>query len=168
MQVTSGVLFSTQPPSLRRPNIDFDLGVVRGGYMLDGPYGSGFLRGNDEFMGEAVGGSIFHGPGSGLGGLSVIYRHNLLITAVQSWVVPYFEVGGGGVYSDVYHSPVQHVLGAAFEFDLQGSLGLRFRVTRKWSIDAEANFRHISNADLASRNYGVNNLGVLVGVSRSF
>ena len=168
LQVASGVLFSVQTPSLRRPNIDFDLGAVRFGYMLDGPNGRGFLRGNDEFMVEAAGGSIFHGPGSGLGGISLIYRRNFLIPAVQPYVVPYLEIGGGGIYTDVYHSPEQHVLGAPFEFDLQSSLGLRFRLTRKWSLDAEANFRHLSNADLANRNYGVNNLGVLVGVSRSF
>ena len=168
LQITSGVLFSVQPPSLFRPNLDYDLGVVRVGYMFDNPYGHGVFRGNDEFLLEAAGGSVFHGPGSGLGGIGIIYRRNFLFSGVQSWLVPYLEGGGGGIYSDAYHSPVQHVLGAQFEFDLQGGLGLRFRLTRKWSLDAEANFRHLSNADLASRNYGANNLGVLIGLSRSF
>ncbi len=168
LQVVSGVLFSVQRTTFLRPNLDYDLGVVRLGYMLDNVYGSGLLRGNDEFMLEAAGGSIFVGPGTGLGGLSLIYRRNFLYPAVQMRLVPYFQLGGGGAYSDAYHTHPQRVLGSPGEFDLQGDVGLHFRFTRRWSLDAEFDFRHLSNADLAGRNYGTNDIGALVGVSCSF
>ncbi len=168
LQVVSGVFFSVQRTTFLRPNLDYDLGVIRLGYMLDGVYGHGFFRGNDEFMLEAAGGSIFVGPGAGLGGLSLVYRRNFLYPAVQARLVPYFQLGGGGVYSDAYHTHPQRELGSPGEFDLQADLGLRFRFTRKWSLDAEFDFRHLSNADLSGRNYGTNDLGGLVGVSCSF
>ena len=168
LQVTAGALFSAQRTTYLRPNLDYDLGVVRVGYMLDGVSGHGIFRGNDEVMLEAAGGSIWVGPGSGLGGLSLIYRRNFLYPRVQARLVPYVDLGAGGVYSDGYHTFPQRELGSAFEFDLQAGLGLRFRLSRDWSIDAEANFRHISNADFATRNYGTNDIGGLIGVSRSF
>lgn len=168
LQVMSGVLFSVQRTTFLRPNVDFNLGVIRVGYMLDGVYGSGFFRGNDEVMLEGAGGSIFVGPGTALGGLSVMYRRNFLWPSVQSRLVPYFDLGGGGVYSDAYHVHPQREFGSPGEFDLQAGLGLRFRLTRQWSLDAEANFRHLSNADISGRNYGINSIGGLLGVSRSF
>lgn len=168
LQVMSGVLFSVQRTTFLRPNFDFDLGVVRLGYMFDNAYGHGFWRGNDEFLLEGAGGSIFVGPGTALGGLSVMYRRNFLWPSVQSRLVPYLEGGVGGVYSDAYHTHPQRSLGSPGEFDLQAGLGLRFRLTPQWSLDAEANFRHLSNADISGRNYGVNSIGGLVGVSRAF
>ena len=168
LQVMSGVLFSQQRTTYDRPNVDYDLGAIRGGVMLDGAYGPAVLRGNDEFILEAAGGSIFVGPGSGFGGLCLLYRRNFLFPAVQSRLVPYFEGGGGGIYCDAFHNRIQRVLGSPFEFDLQAGLGLRFRFSRVWSLDAEANFRHFSNADLATRNTGVNAIGALIGVTRSF
>ena len=168
LQVMSGVLFSVQRTTFLRPNLDYDLGVIRVGYMLDSTYGHGFLRGNDEFMLEAAGGSIWVGPGSGLGGLSLIYRRNFLWPSVQPRLVPYLDFGAGAVYSDAYHTHPQRELGSPGEFDLQAGLGLRFRLTRVWSIDAEANFRHLSNADISGRNYGSNDIGGLIGLSRSF
>ncbi len=168
LQVMSGVLFSVQRTTFLRSNLDYDLSVIRVGYMLDNVYGHGILRGTDEFMLEAAGGSIFVGPGAGLGGLSLVYRRNFLLPSVQARLVPYFQLGAGGVYSDAYHTHPQRELGSPGEFDLQADLGLRFRLTRKWSLDTEFDFRHLSNAGLSGRNYGTNDLGGLIGLSWSF
>ncbi len=168
LQILSGALFSAQRTTFLRPNLDYDLSTVRVGYMLDNVNGHGFLRGNDELMLEAAGGSIWVGPGSALGGLSLVYRRNFLYPAVQSRLVPYLDFGAGGIYSDAYHTHPQRILGAPFEFDLQVGLGLRLRLSHAWSVDAEANFRHISNADFAERNYGTNDIGGLIGLSWSF
>lgn len=168
LQVMSGVLFSVQRTTFLRPNLDYNLSTVRVGYMLDNVYGHGFLRGNDELMLEAAGGSIFVGPGAALGGLSLVYRRNFLYPAVESRLVPYFQVGGGGVYSDAYHTHPQRELGSPGEFDLHVDVGLRYRVTPEWSLDTEFDFRHLSNADISGRNYGSNDIGGLIGVSRSF
>ena len=167
LEVLDGVEYSVQRTTFLRPNIDYELSVIRAGYMLDSPHrGGSFLRGNDEVLLEAVGGPIFQGPGSALGGLSVVYRRNFLAPGAR--LVPYINMGVGGVYSDAYHDQVQRALGSKLEFDLQGALGLRFRVSERISLDGEASYRHLSNADLSSRNYGTNAIGGLLGVTFTF
>ena len=115
---------------------------------------------------EAISGPIYTGPGTFLSGLSLDYRRNFVPPSAR--VVPYIDLGLGGVYSDASHQRTQRALGSPFEFDLQTGLGLRYRFDAKWSIDGEASYRHLSNADIASRNYGTNALGGLIGFSFSF
>ena len=166
LQVAEGVEFSLQTTSRIRPNIDYQLTVIRLGYMLDDPHGSNFLRGNNEFILEVVGGPMFQGPGSALGGVSVVYRRNFLSPGAR--VVPYLNVGAGGVYSDAFHDKVQQALGSPFEFDLQAGFGVRFRLGLNWTVDAEFSYRHLSNARIVERNLGTNGIGGLVGASYSF
>ena len=166
LQVAEACEISLQNTSAIRPNIDYQLTIIRVGYMLDTPHGSNFLRGNDEFMVETEGGPIFHGPGSALGGLSIIYRRNFLSPGAK--VVPYLNLGAGGVYSDAYHQKVQQSLGGKFEFDLQVAAGAHFRLSSRWSLDAEFAYRHLSDAFITERNLGTNGVGGVLGVSRAF
>ncbi len=166
LQIAEGVEFSLQNTSRIRPNIDYELTILRGGYMLDTPHGSNFLRGNDELLLEVVGGPMFQGPGSALGGLSIVYRRNFLSPGAR--VIPYFDAGGGGVYSDASHDRVQQALGSPFEFDLQAGVGVRFRLGMGWTLDAEFTYRHLSNAHIVDRNLGTNAIGGLLGASYSF
>ncbi len=166
LQIMLGAQDSTQDTSPLRPNIDYGLAVARLGYMLDPVRGKGFFRGNDEVMLEAVGGPMITGPGTFLTGLTVVYRRNFVPPSAR--IVPYINLGAGGVYSDAFHQRVQRALGSPFEFDLLGSVGVRYRFDAKWSLDGEVSFRHLSNADFASRNYGTNALGGLVGFSYAF
>ncbi len=162
-----GAEYSVQDTGLRRPNIDYELTTVRLGYMLDSPHAGGsFLRGNDEVLLEAAGGVIFEGPGTALGGLSLLYRRNFL--APNAWAAPYINVGAGGAYSDAYHDQAQQALGSKFEFYLQGSVGVRFRLSSRYSLDVESSYRHLSNAGLAERNLGTNGIGGLLGLSYTF
>ena len=167
LQVTDGAFYSLQKTSDRRPNIDYELSVIRVGLMLDTPHTGGtFLRGNDELMLEGTGGPIFQGPGTGLGSLSFIYRRNFLAPGAR--LVPYLNLGGGGLYSNAYRNQVQQAIGSKFEFDLQASVGLRYRLARHWTLDGEFAYRHISNAHFAERNLGTNAIGGLLGASYSF
>ena len=167
LQLMGGALFSVQARGTPdRPNFDYAPIVLRLGYMVNNVYGHGFFRGNDEVMLEAIGAPIFFGPGSGLGGLSLLYRRNFL--APNTKIVPYFTMGAGGIYNDAYHEHPQRLIGAAGEFDLQAAAGLRFRVSTKLTLDTEFSYRHISNADFANRNYGTNGIGGMVGLSYGF
>ncbi len=166
LQVAEGVEFSLQNTSIIRPNIDYQLTIIRLGYMVDAPHGSNFLRGNNEFILEAVGGPMFQGPGSALGGLSVVYRRNFLSPGAR--LIPYLDLGAGGVYSDASHDRVQQALGTPFEFDLQAGVGVRFRLGLGWTVDAEFSYRHLSNAHISERNLGTNAIGGLLGASYSF
>lgn len=167
LQLVDGAVYSQQHTGQRRPNIDYELTAIRFGYMVDSPHADGtFLRGNDEFLLESVGGVIFDGPGTALGGLSVVYRRNFLAPGARA--VPYLNLGAGGVYCDAYHNQVQQALGSKFEFDLQASIGVRWRLARHWTLDGEFAYRHLSNAHLAERNLGTNAVGGLFGASYAF
>ncbi len=165
-QFAEGAEVSIQHTDIIRPNFDYQLTVFRLGYMVDTPHGSNFLRGNNEFLLEAIGGPVTHGPGTALGGLSIMYRRNFLSPGAKA--VPYFQVGGGGIYSDASHDKVQQALGSDFEFNLQAGVGTKFRLSPRWSADAEFSYRHFSNAHITDRNLGINGIGGLIGVSRAF
>ena len=166
VQLAEGFEFSLQHTHARVPNFDYELTVIRAGYMLDTPHGSNFLRGNDEFLLEVEGGPVLCSYGSALGGLSIMYRRNFLSPGAK--VVPYLNLGAGGIYSDAYHQKVQQSLGGKFEFDLQVSAGAHFRLSKRWSLDAEFAYRHFSDAFITERNLGVNAVGGVLGVSRAF
>ena len=164
LQFMGGLMYSLQRTTFERPNFDYAPIVLRLGYMVNNVYGSGFLRGNDEVMLEGIGAPVFVGPGSGLGGLSLLYRRNFL--SPEARLVPYF--GAGGIYPPATPPTPHRPRGAPGEFDLQAALGLRFRVSTKITIDSEFSYRHLSNAGLADRNYGTNAIGGMVGVSYGF
>ena len=166
LQLESGFELSLQHTHLRVTNFDYELTILRYGYMLDTAHGSNFLRGNDEILLGVEGGPIFHGYGSALGGITALYRRNFLSPGAR--VVPYFSVGAGLIYSDAYHNEVQQSLGGRFEFIPQAEFGFHFRLTPRWSLDAEFAYRHISDAFITSRNLGTNGVGGSFGVSRSF
>jgi hypothetical protein len=82
--------------------------------------------------------------------------------------VPYIQVGGGMLGNDIYKGGGQREVGQGFEFVLQGGLGLKYLINDRWAASAEGGYRHISNADTASRNEGLNSLGGLMELSYSF
>ncbi len=167
LQLESGFELSLQHTHLRVTNFDYELTILRYGYMLDGAHGRSFLRGNDEILFGVEGGPIFHGFGSALGGITLLYRRNFLASP-DARVVPYLSLGAGLIYTDAYHNEVQQQLGGRFEFIPQAEFGFHFRLTPRWSLDAEFAYRHISDAFITSRNLGTNGVGGSFGVSRSF
>jgi opacity protein-like surface antigen len=60
------------------------------------------------------------------------------------------------------------LVGQPFNFSLDLGVGLRYFVTRRWSINLEYRFQHISNADLGQRNIGINAQGPVLGISCFF
>ena len=154
------------PGPVGRPPLETALATFRYGLMLtDGR--SGIFFGNEELLLEAFGGPIITGPGSFLAGGTVILRHNF-IWSDHTIVVPYFQVGAGLVGSDASGDHSQFSIGTPVEFNLQSSLGVRWRLNRAWSINTEFNYRHISNAGLSSRNGGYDLLGGFIGLGRMF
>lgn len=151
----------------QRVAVDYVINTTRLGIMLYNPQGPGVLRGNLEFMGEVFAGSIFQGPGDFLTGLTFFFRYNFVQPDAR--IVPYFMVGGGGVYTDIEHgAAASDAIGSDLEFNLQAVFGLRFLLNSKWSINAEGGYRHISNASLAHPNYGIDQAGGALGVGFSF
>lgn len=166
LEISGGAFWYLNYVTRTRPEIDYAITSVRFGWMLD-DLRSGLFGGNEEFLLEAFGGTIFEGPGDLIGGATLILRHNF-VWRQDAVFVPYFQIGAGGVYTDISDNNTQVSVGLPVEFNLQTSLGARIRINRSWSINAEFEYRHISNAGIDSRNGGVDTGGFLVGLGRMF
>jgi outer membrane protein W len=115
---------------------------------------------------QLFGGPIFEGPGDGLGGATILLRYNF-VQPDAKWV-PYIQIGAGVAYSDVYKDQSQRLIGQAWEWDLEAALGIRYFFNDRWSANLQAGYRHISNADSADRNVGLNSIGGTVGLGYHF
>ena len=165
-ELLGGVFTSENEPTHKRPRFTFGVASARIGWMLNNPR-SGFFFGNEEFLLEGFGGPIFEGIGSVMAGGTLLLRHNFS-TQPTAFFIPYFQIGVGGVYTDTSEDKVQLAIGAPVEFNLQATLGARWRVDRAWSINTEFGYRHISNAGLATRNGGIDFVGGMIGLGYLF
>jgi hypothetical protein len=167
IEVLGGDFISVNYASRKRPQFEFALANVRAGWMLNGVR-SGFFFGNEEFLLDAFAGPIRQGPGTVMAGATLILRHNF-VTRDDAFLVPYYQMGVGGLYNDAANADrVQFGIGTTYEFNLQATLGARWRVARAWSIHTEFGYRHISNGGLDSRNGGVDAVGGFLGLGRMF
>jgi len=166
VELNAGAMFSVSTHSATHPELNYAIQDVRYGYMLDDVYGPTLWHGNDEFLVEGFGGEVFKGPGKALGGGDLLLRHNFV---QDGWkLVPFFQIGGGALDNDIYHQQTQRLIGEGFEFMLTAGAGVRYMITDHWALSLEGDYRHISNADLAPRNFGLNSLGGTLGVNFLF
>ncbi|MGI9088296.1 MAG: acyloxyacyl hydrolase [Chthoniobacterales bacterium] len=165
-QDVAGAFFFFDTTQNNRPAVDYAVDSLRLGWMTYSPRGPGILRGNFELLGEVFAGGIFDGPGNFLGGLSLLFRYNFV--QPDAVVVPYLQVGGGGVYTDISNSESRGLVSLPVEFNLQASIGTRFMLNSRWSIVAEGTYRHLSNATIKLPNYGIDTGGGSLGVGFSF
>ena len=149
-----------------RPTVNYEMQDLRLGWMYDSPRHEGFLRGNNEFLIEALYGDVTRGPGSYITGFSPLWRYNFV--QPDSHFVPYIQLGAGAVANNVFKSQRQAEIGERFEFLLQGEFGLTYLINDRWSVSSEFGIRHISNAGFSHRNEGLNGLGGLMQLSYYF
>jgi hypothetical protein len=125
-----------------------------------------FGTGNIELLFELSNSHIFDGFGDYVRGFTLLGRYNFLLPLPA--LVPYIQLGAGAVLTDAYKDMSQSAIGQEVEFTLVGSLGMRYFLSRRWSLDGEAMLHHISNAGLADRNGGANAVGGFVGITCYF
>ncbi|MDP9147125.1 MAG: acyloxyacyl hydrolase [Acidobacteriota bacterium] len=136
----------------------FNLGV-RYGWILTEPHGPGFLRGRFEYAVDLV--PLFlvvqrANTAYGFGVNPFALKWNF---ASRSSVVPYFDIGGGTLFTNVkVPAGTSHV-----NFTTGGAAGVHI-LRRKYNWSAEVRFMHISNAGLSSPNPGINTIQVRLGV----
>jgi lipid A 3-O-deacylase len=167
LQFVTGALFA--PASWGKDHREFDYVQtnLRLGWMLSDPIKTKYVgTGAFELLLELTNSVIIRGYGSYLRGFTVLGRYNLLLSNPK-WV-PYFQAGAGIVINDAYKDMTQSSIGQSVEFTPQGSIGLHYFVGRKWAVDVEGMFHHISNAGLAERNRGINAVGGFLGVTYFF
>lgn len=150
--------------SASKPDTGFVIGQVRLGYMLYSPTGPGILRGNFEAMVEAYGAGIYTGPGDQIYGAGIILRYNFVQPNAR--IVPFAQLMFGGAYSDAANDDsAQRLMGSDFLFSFGGEIGLRCMLTPRLSLIGGVEYRHLSNADTAERNVGLNALGGTIGLT---
>ncbi len=148
------------------PSIDLAVASLRWGAMLNNPHGSGFFAGNYEFLAEVFGGGIFRGPGTVETGATLFIRYNFIQPRAR--IIPYMQIGGGGVYTDISETRSHGLVSLPVEFNLQGTGGLRFMLNQRCSFMLEAGYRHISNATIEVPNRGVDSVGGDIGLGFFF
>ncbi|MES2309908.1 MAG: acyloxyacyl hydrolase [Verrucomicrobiota bacterium] len=147
-----------------RPDFDFVSTSLRLGWMLSTPGETEtWNRGNWEALLDLQTSGIFNGAGNVMVGPALLLRYNF-VQPDWKWV-PYVQIGGGVVYTDAYQDQNQRLIGQAVEFTPQAAAGFHYFLNQNWSLNAELSFMHVSNANMASRNVGVNALGGMVGFS---
>ncbi len=136
----------------------FNLGG-RFALVLTAPHGPGFLRGRLEYAIDAV--PVFlvtQRSGTAYGAGVNPFAFKWLLDTHRR-VVPYFEIGGGTLFTNV-RVPENT---SRVNFTTGGALGAHFlRKKHNWS--AEVRFMHISNASIANMNPGINTIQVRLGL----
>jgi len=167
LQLVSGAIFSPTVFATRTPVMDYAQTNLRLGWMINDPGRMGFLpRGNFEAILEMTNSTIYKGAGNYMGGLTALIRYNFVPKG--SRLVPYFQIGGGVVYTDAYKDRTQNAIGNPVEFTPQGSIGCHYVIDKNWSVCFETIFHHVSNAGLDKRNTGINAYGCFIGVTYYF
>jgi hypothetical protein len=169
IQAGTGVLISPLFFKTNRQDLDYLMTFVRGGYVFTDPSEKRFFpRGNLEALMQLSGSAVTDGFGNHMVEFAMLLRYNVVY---PEWrIVPYFQIGAGVLYNDLYKDRSQDLIGQAIEFSPQASLGFHYILGKRWSLDVEGIFHHISNAGLDGngRNIGTNAFGGLIGVTRFF
>jgi hypothetical protein len=132
---------------------------ARYGWVLTRPHGPSFLRGSFEFAVDAVPLFWVFQPantayGFGLNPMALKWNFE-----TRGRVVPYLELGGGTLFTD-HQVPTGT---SRLNFTSGAALGMHILRNRfNWSI--ELRYMHISNADLATLNPGINTVQLRLGV----
>jgi lipid A 3-O-deacylase len=138
----------------------FNIGA-RYGWILTDAHGPGFLRGRFEYAVDIV--PLFlvmqtSNTAYGFGVNPFALKWNF---AAHGSVVPYADIGGGTLFTNVkVPEGTSHV-----NFTTSGALGVHF-VRGKYNWSAEVRYMHISNAGISRPNPGINTIQVRLGLGR--
>jgi lipid A 3-O-deacylase len=134
---------------------------LRYGLVLTRSHGPGFLRGRVEYAVEVVPAFVVVQKTNTAYGLGVNPFAFKWLMAPRSSVMPYFEVGGGTLFTNTKVPEGT----SSINFTTTGALGLHF-LRSKYNISTEVRFMHISNAGLATPNPGINTIQFRLGFGR--
>lgn len=156
-------MFSPIGGAANRPTINYTITELQWGYMLSNPKGDGWWHGNFEAVVSGFGSAIFDGPGNYIAGGTLWLRYNFVPRRTSRWS-PFLQAGAGVTWTDVE----REFVGQPFQFNLQLAAGTRYFIADHWSLGLEYRYQHISNADTAEHNVGINGNGPILGISYFF
>lgn len=132
---------------------------LRYGWVLTDLHGPSFLKGNFEYVLDAVPIYVVFQPANtslGLGLNPLGLKWNFV---PHGRIVPYFELGGGVLFTNHAVPPGT----SSTNFTPGAALGFH-RVGEKFTWSLEARFQHISDAGLSGLNPGINTVQVRLGL----
>ena len=132
---------------------------LRYGWVLTDPRGPGFLRGRLEYAVEAVPVFWLFQPSGTAYGAAVNPFAVKWNFDTHGRVVPYVELGGGALFTNIQVPPGT----SRVNFTTDGALGLHF-LGEKFNWSADVRFTHISNSGLSSTNPGINVVQLRLGI----
>ena len=135
----------------------FNVGA-RFGMMLTAPHGPGFLKGRLEYAFDVL--PLFcvtQTNGTACGGGVDPFAFKWILATPRN-VAPYFEIGGGTLFTSIKAPPNT----SQINFTTGGALGLHFLQSRH-NLSAEIRFQHISNAGMTKPNPGINTIQLRIG-----
>ncbi|XHR28212.1 MAG: acyloxyacyl hydrolase [Chthoniobacteraceae bacterium] len=169
VNVLGGYFYSPVMATGGRPVLKYAQGDLMLGWMLTSPapgWGQDWLRGNWEALANVFGANSVKGPSGFMAGGRLLFRYNFV--QPQARWVPFIQVGGGGLGNNIYKHEDQRVVGSGFEFTLVADGGVRYFITPNVAALLMVDFEHISNANTACRNLGINALGGMAGIGVFF
>jgi hypothetical protein len=116
------------------------------------------LPGSVEVVGEPFYLAVFQGHTAHVGGFSVLLKYNIW---TGTRFVPFVEGGGGASYASTDVPPDS----SHFNFITQIGVGLHYFVSERTTLDFRGIFHHISNANTASNNPGLNSALFSIGMT---
>jgi hypothetical protein len=144
-----------------------DIGVWNGGarfgWILTRPHGPGFLKGRFEYAIDAIPVFMVFQPANtayGAGFNPFILKWNF---ATRGRIVPYFELGGGVLYTNHDIPDGTNNL----NFTPSAAFGTHI-LQEKYNWSVELRYLHISNAGLDVHNSGINTVQVRLGIGKFF
>lgn len=135
----------------------------RYGWILTPPHGPGFLKGRFEYAVDAVPVFMVFQPGNTAYGAALNPLNLKWNLATRGSVVPYFELGGGALFTSHDVPPGT----SNVNFTSSAALGTHF-LGNKYNWSLEVRYMHISSAGLSSPNPGINTVQVRVGIGKFF
>ena len=128
--------------------------------VMTNPIGEKWYRGAVSLGVEAA----FLGVAEPTGAYGIGFTPKVVYTFVSfGSLKPYVEGGGGPLWTNFEgRIPEQ---GSDFNFLVWGGAGANYDLTTRWALNAGVRFSHISNADTASPNRGVNFVLPFIGVT---
>jgi hypothetical protein len=166
LEALAGMFFAPTGIGPTIPTFNYTPVNLRLGCIVIDPTRTGWQRGCGEVLLDVTAAPVVNGFGDVLGGPSLLLRWNFVQPDCR--LVPYAQAGAGFVFTDAHEDHTQMAIGHSFEFLLQAGAGCRYLLNNCWALNAEFDFQHISNAGTSPRNWGVNALGGLVGVTYFF
>ena len=132
---------------------------IRIGRIMTGEHGGGWVRGNLELSADVMPVFVIFQSNTVYGGgvTAPIFRWNF--TGNKKKIAPYFEVGGGLLYTRSDVPPGT----SRINFTPQGGFGFNVFARERRSVSFDARYMHLSSAGLGDPNPGIDSVQFRIG-----